>query len=206
MTLEDKTLTAYLERIGAAEPPRRDLAGLRALQGKHVLSVPFENLDCYCRRPLGLGPAAVEKIAHRGRGGGCYEQNSAFGQLLSSLGYSVSMLAARVYHGDELRQPMRHLVLLVELSEPYLVDVAFGFGSDRNPRRPLRFDERSVQADPHGNYRLHDAPNGDVDLVRDGTPMYRLERHPRQAEDFELALWWFHTSPQSPMLQAMFCL
>lgn len=206
MKLDDATIEGYLRRIGAKAPDRCDGAALRDLQERHVLSIPFENLDCFRRIPLELGEGAARKIVQRGQGGGCYEQNSAFGLLLSSLGYQVTIMGARVYHGERLMEPLRHLVLRVELEEPWLVDVAFGFGRDRNSMFPLRFGERGAQQDPQGDYQLHDALNGDVDVVRSGTPMYRVERHPREVEDFELTLWWFHTHPDSPMVQALFCL
>ncbi|MQA08714.1 MAG: acetyltransferase [Pseudonocardiaceae bacterium] len=206
MGLDDATTDSYLHRIGAERPDRLDVTALRNLQERHVMSIPFENVDCYCRRPLGLGQAAAHKIVHRHRGGGCYEQNSAFGLLLRSLGYSVTIMGASVYHGENLLGPLRHLVLRVDTPEPWLVDVAFGFGRDRNSRFPLRLDEPSTQPDPHGTYQLRAASNDDIDVIRDGTPLYRLERRPRTVEDFELTLWWFHTNPDSPMLQALFCL
>ena len=144
-------------------------------------------------------------MARRGRGGGCYELNSAIGLLLESLGYPVTVLGARVFHGDVPMEPLRHLVLLVEAPEPHLVDVGFGFGAQRNPRLPLRLDERNEQVDPHGRYRLVEARDGDLDLICDDRALYRIERHPRRVEDFELSLWWFHTAADSPMLQALFC-
>ncbi|MFE0020336.1 arylamine N-acetyltransferase [Amycolatopsis sp. NPDC059021] len=205
MVLDEDTVESYLRRIGAKRPAHPDAGALRVLQERHVMSVPFENVDCYVRRPLGLGEAAVRKVAERHRGGGCYELNSALGLLLRALGYPVTVLGARVYHGDVLMPPLRHLVLLVETPETWLVDVGFGFGKDRNSRFPLRFGDRSPQQDPHGEYLLVDAPHGDVDVVRDGTPLYRLERHPRDIGEFEATLWWFHTAPESPMLQALFC-
>lgn len=169
------------------------------------MSVPFENIDCYLRRPLRLGEPAVRKLLTDGRGGGCYELNSAFGLLLESLGYPVTVAGARVYHGAVLMPPLRHLVLVVETPRPFLVDVGFGFGKDRNSRFPLRWDDRTPQPDPHGEFQLRDGAHGDVDVLRDGRPLYRVERHPRELSEFEATLWWFHTAPQSPMLQALFC-
>ncbi|MFE7462567.1 arylamine N-acetyltransferase [Streptomyces sp. NPDC057499] len=194
-----------MARIGTTRPTAPDEHNLRTIQERHVLSVPFENVDCFLRRPLRLGEGAVEKIVHWRRGGGCYELNSALGLLLESLGYPVTIMAARVYHGDVLMPPMRHLVLRVDTPAPYLVDVGFGFGQDRNSLLPLRFDDRTPQHDPFGTYQLADAPNGDVDVLREGKPLYRIERHPRAVGDFEHTLWWFHTARESPMLQALFC-
>ncbi|MFC6882302.1 MULTISPECIES: arylamine N-acetyltransferase family protein [Actinomadura] len=206
MTLHRSTAEAYLARIGARRPERPDAEALRRLQERHVMSVPFENIDCYLRRPLGLGAAAVDKIVRLRRGGGCYELNSAFGLLLESLGYPVTVLGARVFNDGAPGPPLRHLVLLVEADDTtWLVDAGFGFGKERNSRFPLRALDRSPQPDPHGEYVLMDAPDGDVDVVCDGRPLYRFERHPRSLSDFEPTLWWFLTAPRSPMLQALFC-
>lgn len=205
MRLDQSTIDSYLTRIGAKTPANPDAAALRVLQERHVMSVPFENVDCYLRRPLKLGAGAVHKIAVQHRGGGCYELNSAFGLLLEALGYQATIMGARVYHGDTLLAPLRHLVLRVDAPDPWLVDVGFGFGKARNSRFPLKLEDRSVQSDPHGEYRLVDAPHGDIDVRHDGAPLYRLERHPREISEFDATLWWFHTAPASPMLQALFC-
>jgi N-hydroxyarylamine O-acetyltransferase len=207
MALDRLTVEEYLSRIGAEWPQRCDVDALRTLQEKHVRSVPFENIDCFRRRPLKLGEDAVEKIVRLHRGGGCYELNSAMGLLLEGLGYPVTVLGGRIYEGENLTFPLRHLVLRVETPEgTWLVDVGFGFGGNRNSWHPLRFDDRSAQSDPQGEYRLVDAPDGDVDVVRDGTPLYRVERHPRELHEFSATLWWFLTSPESDFLQNLWCI
>ena len=38
-------LAAYLERIGLAEAPPADAAGLQVLQHAHRMAIPFENVD-----------------------------------------------------------------------------------------------------------------------------------------------------------------
>lgn len=193
---------AYLARMGAERPARLDLAGLRYLQERHMMSVPFESVDFYIGEPVVLGEAAWDKIVRRRRGGGCYELNSAFGALLAALGFRVSLLAGRVLHNG--LEPVRgalngHMALRVDLDEPWLVDVGFRWAS----RAPLRFAERGPQADEHGCYQLVDTPEGDVELVHDGVHRYRLETRPRLLDDFDPTLWWFRTSPDSPMVNAL---
>ena len=69
----------YLERInfdGATEPT---LELLSALQKKHLLSIPFENLDIHYKTPIKLNSANIfEKVINKKRGGFCYELNSLF--------------------------------------------------------------------------------------------------------------------------------
>jgi N-hydroxyarylamine O-acetyltransferase len=118
----------YLQRIGYAGSPRPDLASLRAIHRAHQLAVPFENLDVQLRRPLAMdAEAAFDKVVRRRRGGWCYELNGLMGEALQALGFRVTRLCAgvlREHEGDA--QLGNHLCLLVELDEPYLVDVGFG--------------------------------------------------------------------------------
>ena len=67
----------YLQRIGVTEPVPANLEGLSTLQGAHLRSVPFENLDIVRGVPVVVDPQAnFDKIVRRGRGGYCYELNS----------------------------------------------------------------------------------------------------------------------------------
>src|SRR5712664_4710312 len=88
---------AYLERIGYSGPTRPSLNVLRRLHRRHLLSIPFENLDIHLNRPIILSKAAFyEKIIKHHRGGFCYELNGSFAALLTRLGFKVTMLSARV--------------------------------------------------------------------------------------------------------------
>lgn len=207
MTLDRTICEDYLARIGVEWPRRPDAETLASLQEQHILSIPFENVDCFRRRPLPMGEGAVRKIVQEGRGGGCYELNSAMGLLLESVGYPVTIMGGRISDGKGLSFPLRHLVLRVEADGvSWLVDVGFGFGSDRNSRRPLRIDHSAVQSDPQGDYQLVNTADGDIDVLRNERLLYRIERHPRSVGEFAATLWWFLTSPGSDFLQGMFCI
>jgi N-hydroxyarylamine O-acetyltransferase len=122
---------AYLARIGLESRPEADPAGLRALQVAHLHTVPFENLDILAGRPISLDVADIEaKVVGAHRGGFCYELNGLFAQLLAALGFRVSLLAAEVRSPEtgEWGPPFDHLVLRVDLADPWLVDVGFGDG------------------------------------------------------------------------------
>src|SRR6266849_501352 len=85
---------AYLERIGYRGRIRPSPDVLRRLHRRHLLSIPFENLDIRLGRPIVLSENAFhDKIIKHRRGGFCYELNGSFAALLRNLGFSVSMLS-----------------------------------------------------------------------------------------------------------------
>jgi N-hydroxyarylamine O-acetyltransferase len=124
-------LQAYFDRIGWTGEARPDLATLRGLHRAHLLAVPYENLDVQLGRTVTTDPAAAfEKIVSRRRGGWCYEMNGLFGAVLDAIGFKVMRMASAVMrdvYGDAGMG--NHLVLLVELDEPWVADVGFGDGA-----------------------------------------------------------------------------
>ena len=195
---------AYLARIGTARPARADAAALAELQLRHLLSVPFENLSIHLGEPIVLDHGAlVDKVVGRRRGGFCYELNGAFAALLSTLGFTVTLLAARVFGEGGLGPPFDHLALRVDDADggSWLADVGFG----RHSHYPLRLDTRTDQADPGGTFRLADTADGDLDVIRDGQLQYRVEARPRTLGDFEATCWWHQTSPRSHFTHGPVC-
>lgn len=193
-------VTAYLNRIGIELPDRPDADFLRRLHRRHLHTVPFENLSIHLGEDIPLETDTLfDKIVTRRRGGYCFEVNGAFATLLRSLGYRVSLLAARV-HGPSGFGPLSHLALRVDLDEPWLVDVGFG----RNPELPLRLDERGEQNDVGGVFRIETTDEGDLDLHRDGSVLYRIEQRARELDDFKAAHWYLRTSPESHFTRSPF--
>ncbi|MEU9080491.1 arylamine N-acetyltransferase [Kitasatospora sp. NPDC004745] len=194
---------AYLDRIALPDPGAPSPEALARLQLAHLRAVPFENLSIHLGEPIVLEPGLlVDKVVTRRRGGFCYELNGAFAELLRSLGYRVSLLAGRVFDGDRPGLPYDHLALRVELDRPWLVDVGFG----RFSRRPLLLDERAEQADPHGTFTV--APygeHGELDVLMDGAPQYRLDGLTHPLRDFLPTCWWHSTSPDSPFARGTTC-
>jgi N-hydroxyarylamine O-acetyltransferase len=47
-------------------------------------------------------------------------------------------------------------------------------------------------------FRIEETPAGDLDVLRNGAPVYRLEQRPRLLADFEVGAWFNRTSPASP--------
>ncbi len=204
--LDSHARTGYLARIGVAQPPALDVAALRALHRGHQMTVPFENLSIHLGEPISLEEAdLLGKLVGRRRGGFCYELNGAFALLLEALGARVTRAAARVHgEGGRLGPPFDHLALIVLLPDgtgPWLADVGFGSHSTY----PLLLDSRAEQADPGGRFALASTPEGDIDVVKDGQPQYRLERRERALADFVPTCWWQQTSPRSHFTRTVIC-
>jgi N-hydroxyarylamine O-acetyltransferase len=212
--MDPELLDAYLQRIGAKRPERADAATLRYLQERHVLSVPFENIAFHMGEPVPHSEEAVRKVVVDGRGGSCFELNTAFALLLEAFGFRVALLGGRIYRGKTLSSPFGHLALRVETAETaagpegpsgphsWLVDV----GQGSHSRWPLRLDIRTPQVDPHGTYQLEEAPDGDIDLFIDGAPLYRMEMRARTIGFCRPFLWWYQTAPDSPFAQRLVCI
>ncbi|GAA3440993.1 arylamine N-acetyltransferase family protein [Planomonospora venezuelensis] len=180
------------------------MRSLHALQLAHLRAVPFENLSIHLGEQISLEPGALfDKIVSRRRGGFCYELNGLFAELLTSLGYRVTLLAARVFQDGTPGPLFDHLALRVDLDEPWLVDVGFGDFADQ----PLRLDERAEQKEDGGVFQVVPAPggHGDLDIVRGGEQSYRLTARPYELADFVPTCWWQATSPQSHFTRSPVC-
>jgi N-hydroxyarylamine O-acetyltransferase len=123
-------LAAYLDRIGFPGSPRPDLPTLRAIHRRHLMAIPYENLDVQLGLAMTTDPeAAFDKLVTRRRGGWCYEMNGLLGVVLGEIGFKVTRLAGAVLRqqGGE-RAVGNHLILRVDLDQPYIADVGFGDG------------------------------------------------------------------------------
>ncbi|WP_234539537.1 arylamine N-acetyltransferase family protein [Streptomyces shenzhenensis] len=219
-------IDVYLRRLGAARPGRPTAEVLRELHLRHLRAVPFENLSIHLGEEIVLEEKRLlDKVVEAGRGGFCYELNGAFSVLLAALGFGVTPLAARVYGAEgRLGIPYDHLVLRVRTVDggEWLADVGFGAHS----HYPLALAERGEQADPGGTFQVTEAgPDaagagagggdgggdadrvaaGDLDVLRDGQPQYRVEVRPRVLGDFRAGAWWHSTSPSSHFTQSLVC-
>jgi N-hydroxyarylamine O-acetyltransferase len=123
-------LRGYFERIGYHGRTDPSLETLLAVHRAHALAIPYENLDVVLEVPVDQSPEHIyEKIVGRGRGGWCYEMNGLLGWALGEIGFHVTRLSGavmRVHHGDDAFG--NHLVLRVDLEEPWIADVGIGDG------------------------------------------------------------------------------
>jgi N-hydroxyarylamine O-acetyltransferase len=202
---------AYLDRIGLAETPAPDAAGLRALHRAHLLAVPFENLDIHIGRWIELEPAALErKVVGERRGGFCYELNGAFAALLAAVGFEVRRLEARVRKADGgFGPPFDHMLLRVRCpgeKGEWLADVGFGDCF----LEPLRLEPGVDQDDPAGRFRI-DRVDGELELRRraaDGGrwgPEHRFGLHEHELGAYRAMCRHHQSSPRSPFTKGRVC-
>ncbi len=157
----------YLERIGlAGSDLRADEKSLKTLQNRHLLNIPFENLDIHWGEEITLEPHRFyKKIVEEKRGGFCYELNGNFNELLKTIGFNTKIISARVANGEGgFGAEFDHLAILVELEgkREYLVDVGFGdFIAG-----PLKFEMDIEQTDPNGIYKIRKTDDECFEIVK----------------------------------------
>jgi N-hydroxyarylamine O-acetyltransferase len=181
-------IDAYLARIGYDGPREPSAAVLRELHVRHLLTVPFENLDIHWKRPIVVDvDRFLHKIIDEHRGGFCYELNGAFAALLREVGFDVKMLSGRVSGANgEFGPEFDHMALLV--NDEWLADVGFG----ESTLVPLRLD-----GTPENGYRVLD---GQLQALRDGEwkTDFRFTLDPHELSEFGPMCDYQQTSPESP--------
>lgn len=199
-------IASYLERIGYQGSLAPTLDTIRELHRRHLLAVPFENLDIHLGRTIVLDEAAFfTKIVTERRGGFCYELNGLFGGALRQLGYSVELLSGRVANElGRFGQEFDHLVLLVEIDDRrWIADVGFGDSF----LEPLELDAKE-QASGGMLYFIDRTPEGLL-LLREenGTwaEKYIFTLQPHRLEDFAGMCVYHQTSPNSTFPRARIC-
>jgi N-hydroxyarylamine O-acetyltransferase len=199
---------AYMERIGYKGSTQPTETVLRRLHRRHMLSVPFENLDIHMNRPIILSQTAFYKkiVKHHG-GGFCYELNGSFGNFLRKLGFRVSMLSARVAKKNGGFNPeFDHMILLIQLRQPWLADVGFGDSFTE----PKRLDNSDPQTDHGTEYKLT-RKNEWILMARrkKGSPRwesrYKFTLRPRKLSDYVARCEWQQTSPRSHFTKNRLC-
>jgi N-hydroxyarylamine O-acetyltransferase len=193
----------YLERIGYDGPREADERTLAALQRAHLLSVPFDALDCLLGNRVTVEPEdAYRKVVEARRGGFCFELNGLFAWMLEELGFEVKRLAARplVGPGPSLAEPFAHLALLVELERRWLVDVGFGFPF---AVEPLDIDERGEQLREGRRFRVSEDGGALLaeELDAEETRAYRFELEPVAQRAFADRCLSYSTEAESPFVR-----
>lgn len=195
-------LHSYLQRIGLARLPEKNLAGLNELMSAHIGHIPFENIDVLLKRPVSLEPDAIfAKLVSGQRGGYCFEQNGLFYQVLAALGYPVRYRGGRVRlsHPDRNDLPSRtHLFLEVLLEgQGWLVDVGFGALSMHHA---LRFALDEEQHFPLETRRITEE-NGryfhQVKQAEGWQDVYEFDLAGMPLADQKVANWYTSTSPDT---------
>lgn len=197
----------YLARIGV-DRAAPDETGLFLLQRRHLMTVPFENLDIHWKRPIVLNIDSIcRKVVGEKRGGFCYELNGLFGALLNELGFPTRMVSARVSNGDgTFSREYDHMALLSMVGDQeYLVDVGFGAFTTE----PLKMVLDVEQEDPSGTYVIRE--QGDdylAVLKKDGSEWkaeYMFKPVGRQLSEFTEMCEFHQTSAESHFTRGKVC-
>lgn len=200
---------AYLSRIGIdGRQLTADEATLRTLQRRHLLTVPFENLDIHWNRPIVLDVAKLyTKIVEEKRGGFCYELNGLFNELLCDIGYRGRLISARVFDGSQYTEEFDHAAIIATFGEEeFVTDVGFGAFTTE----PLRFVPDIEQRDPAGTFviRRGDEDGNFVVAKKEGDGWrdeYMFQSRGRDLTEFEPRCEWQQTSPDSVFRKSKVC-
>ncbi|MEQ1605930.1 MAG: arylamine N-acetyltransferase [Pyrinomonadaceae bacterium] len=207
--MEGSKRIEYLSRISIAN---YDLGptveGLRLLQVRHLLHVPFENLDIHWNRPIVLDiDRFYEKIVIKERGGFCYELNGLFNELLRDIGFQTRLVSARVFGEENGFGPeFDHAAVIVTIGElEYLADVGFGdFATE-----PLRFVADIEQQDRDGDFVIKRAEFGVLEVAKkiNGTwmPQYCFKPLGRDLSEFAEMCDFHQYSPKSHFTKGRLC-
>lgn len=204
--LSEIEVKQYLQRLQLEFDGVPNEASLCALQIAHLRHIPFENLDIRHGKALDVSTHKLfEKLILARRGGICYELNGLFSALLSTLGFTVSLLAARVFSADNLGPNFDHMLLLVTTAErKFIVDVGFGDSF----LMPLDLDKRGfTQSD--GSYAVDWQDSAYLLIKRDVAGEMRRQ-YTFTLEEYDIAAFdamrQFHqTSATSHFTQKSIC-
>ncbi len=200
----------YLDRIGlAGKDLGVDLSCINILQNRHLLHIPFENLDIHWGKDITLAlHRFYKKIVKEKRGGFCYELNSNFNELLKAIGFNTKIISARVANGEGgFGAEFDHLAILVKLEgkEEYLVDVGFGdFIAE-----PLKFEMDIEQLDPNGIYKIRKADKESYEVLKKLDDYWKSEyifkNLGRDLNEFSAMCVHNQTSPESHFTKGKLC-
>jgi N-hydroxyarylamine O-acetyltransferase len=197
-------LEGYFRRIEYSGDRQPTLAVLTDLHLAHSTHIPFENLDVMLHRPIRIDLGSIEsKLVHNRRGGYCFEQNLLFAAVLERLGFSVTLLAARVRFGAQRILPRTHVALAVDVAgERWLADLGFGSSGLLVPI-PLKVGEYRQFA---WAYRL--AQEADLWVLRAPVgglwqDLYVFTLEPQLPVDFEPPNHYVSTHPDSRFVQTL---
>jgi N-hydroxyarylamine O-acetyltransferase len=211
-------LDAYFQRIGYSGDQRYrsetlqggaagvwdrspTLKTLEAIHLCHTKSIPFENLSSWLKQPVPLDLKSLQqKLIHQGRGGYCFEHNLVLRSVLTSLGFQIKNLAARVLWNlpEGVIIPRSHMLLQVDIDgEQYIADVGFG---GLTLTQPLAFTPDLEQNTPHETFRLITTDSTytvQAYIGQEWKSLYHFDLQEQQLPDYEVSNWYVSTHPSS---------
>lgn len=191
MTLPVGLVDAAVMRLGLAETPSADLAGLTRLYGAWCQRVPFDNVlkllhlaEGWPGRLPGSDPADFFRLwLEYGTGGTCWAGNGALFELTTALGFRAERGVCTMLVTPDTPGP-NHGTVVVTLAEGrFLVDASILSGA------PIALPHRSGGAEPE-RIASGDDPVG-LDAAPGDGPLPRLAVHGGMA-----AVLW--RSPSAP--------
>lgn len=199
----------YLRRIGIENSNiLPTLENLKLLQRRHLLSVPFENLDIHLKHSIVLKTENfAEKILKEKRGGFCYELNGLFYELLNKIGYNSRIISARVSNGKaDFGAEYDHLAILTEIeNEEFFVDVGFGdFAAE-----PLNLVLNIEQEDANGIFLIRKFDDDYFEIAKkhggEWKSEYIFKNLKRDLSEFSEMCKFHQTSPESHFTRGKVC-
>lgn len=190
----------YLARIGFSGDPTPTIEQLNKLHALHVGSIAFENVNPY----IGVrGTLALDelygRIVEQKRGGGCYELNGLFCELLQRLGFCATLLPAKLYKGDAVDYASLHAVISVSVGNKlWYVDPGYGEGG---VVYPLELKGGATQKQQSYFYRFTQQENGWVftrsKTAKSWTNLLLIDQTPVSLSYFDERALYHQTSPDS---------
>jgi N-hydroxyarylamine O-acetyltransferase len=200
-------LDAYCQRIGYSGKRTPTRQTLEAIHYRHTQAIAFENLSPLLGHPVLLDLNSLQqKLVASGRGGYCFEQNGLFHAVLTTLGFRVTRLAARVLWNlpEGMINPRTHMVLLVHLEDaPYIADVGFG---GLTLTTPIRLTVDSPQATSHEPFQLLHTEDGYImqaQVAQRWQSLYWFDLQPQHSPDYEVSNWYVSTHPKSLFVNSL---
>lgn len=195
-------LKSYFKRVGFEGIPTCSLDTLRQLHRLHPQAITFENLNPFLGIPVKLDVESLQqKLMYDQRGGYCFEQNILFRNVLESIGFSVTGLAARVLWNqpEDAITRRSHMLLMIHYNDDrYIADVGFGAMTLTSP---ILLEPGKVQQTAHEPYRFILHKDGyyflQAELRKEWKTLYRFDLEEQFFIDYEMTNWYISNHPDS---------
>lgn len=188
----------YLAALGL-QRAAPSMALLTDIMRRHLATFSFASIGPRLGEALPLDlPSLHDRIVVRKRGGYCFEQNGLACEVLEELGFSVTLMMARVLLRNPVHPGLTHRFTMVNIgTERYIVDVGFG---PLGPTVPVNTSLHAPVDSDHP-FRVVSFHDGEFTLVthRQGAdvPLYRFEYCRYGSSDCELGHFYSHRHPDA---------
>jgi N-hydroxyarylamine O-acetyltransferase len=206
--LKKYQIAQYLGRLNLEYGLNKDTAFLKNIHKTHLFRIPFENLSIHNQEYISLDCEDIfRKIIIKNRGGFCYELNTLFYNLLTSLEYDTTIISARVFNDHGVPGPeFDHMALITETDgQKWLCDVGFGDSFIE----PLELTTDKIQNEKWRAYQITRPDKQhfllsykDEDIWKKS---YLFTLIPRAVDEFNFMCHYHQSSPESHFTQKRLC-